>query len=1139
MGARIQVLGVMRVSVDGERPVGGAVVAGRRRRAVLARLVVARNAVVPVDRLIDDLWSGAPPPSALGALQVHVSYLRRALEPDRIARRPSAALSSGPGGYALSLPGDAVDAWRFEAALTGADGRREFPDTAGLYAALALWNGPAFADFADEPWVLAEAARLDELRSAAREHLAEGLLAEGEYLESASVATALTREQPLREGSWRLLALALYAGGRQGDALAALRRARSGLADELGVDPGAALQQLERDILAQTVSVPSIRQHAIPAAACSTSAAVGPVFIGRRPQLASLHAAADSARTTGTPGFALIVGDPGAGKSALLERFGQEAAINGWAVVTGRCPEADGAPPAWPWIQVVRSLAAAGQWMPAGLRVLVEDPEPTTALGTAPVDTASAGPAVDVSTVADTAHGRFSLGRELSELLASAAGRRPLLILLEDLHRADPITLELLTGLADGVRGVPVVVAGTTRPWWPGADIPDRLMAVHERSPVRITLPGFGVDEAAELVGSITGRDVEAETVRSIVERTGGNAFYLTETARLLRAEGSLVALARVPDGVRDVLRRRLRLLPQGIVEILRLAAVIGRDVDIEILARTTETVVPTGLPAPGAALGLVEEAVDVGVRAGFLVEYGVGAIRFAHIVVRETLYDDVPVVRRRRWHAGVAAVLAEVGSADIAARAHHLTRAGTLVATRVALETTAAAADQAMARYVPERAVELYAQALHALDRLVPEEAVADRMLLGRRVDLLCRRSRAQLAAGAGAAALATRMAAVEAAERSGDDRCLVGALTAWDLPMPWTTRPYGTFDSHLVALLERSLRLADLGVLDRCKLLCALVSETAGADQLRAFQAAAHAETLARSAADPVLIGLALHARGTVLLHDSDLSARLPLAEELCRIGEQSGLAIFALIGHEFVAQSAVANGDPVALTEALHSLEALVKTYRWRQGAAVVAMHRAVLAHLTGELDAADHHYRSAITLLRDNGGLDVGWIGAISLFSVAVSAGRAAELVAALEVLRPFPPATVDLVAVVLAAAGRQPEATELRRGAPEIPRDFFRSLRLTGRALAVLALAVTDEADGVYDQLLEFAGQLGGGVTGAFAFLPVDALLGDLSALCGRVDAARLHYRAAAVVAARCGSAPWRQLIHDRLAQLTR
>ncbi|MBL7502070.1 winged helix-turn-helix domain-containing protein [Frankia sp. CNm7] len=221
---------------------------GPRHRAVLARLIIARRRVVPVSRLVEDLWTN-PPPEAVGAVRTFVAALRRALEPGRPPRAPARLLVTEGPGYALRAEQHAVDAWRFEQEVAAA---ATLPPTDGfprLARALECWRGPAYAEFADQPWARAERSRLADLRLHAVERQAEARLALGLAAEAAADLDAHVAEHPWREDAWRLLALALYRAGRQADALAVLRRARALLAEQLGVDPGPGLRGLEADIL--------------------------------------------------------------------------------------------------------------------------------------------------------------------------------------------------------------------------------------------------------------------------------------------------------------------------------------------------------------------------------------------------------------------------------------------------------------------------------------------------------------------------------------------------------------------------------------------------------------------------------------------------------------------------------------------------------------------------------------------------------------------------------------------------------------------------------------------------------------------------------------------------------------------------
>ncbi|WP_225878146.1 BTAD domain-containing putative transcriptional regulator [Spongiactinospora rosea] len=224
---------------------------GRRQRAVLARLVVAGGRAVPVGTLIGELWPGEPPAQALATIQGYVSRLRRALEPGRAPRGEAGVLVSAPPGYALRAEPGQVDSWRFEALVKSPAQASPAAEWELMETALGLWRGPALAEFADLPWAAAEAARLEELRLVAAERRAAAGVALGRSAPLVADLEAHATAHPMREEAWRLLALALYRAGRQGDALAAVRRARGLWREELGLDLPAALRRLESDMLAQ------------------------------------------------------------------------------------------------------------------------------------------------------------------------------------------------------------------------------------------------------------------------------------------------------------------------------------------------------------------------------------------------------------------------------------------------------------------------------------------------------------------------------------------------------------------------------------------------------------------------------------------------------------------------------------------------------------------------------------------------------------------------------------------------------------------------------------------------------------------------------------------------------------------------
>ncbi|MEU1588192.1 BTAD domain-containing putative transcriptional regulator [Micromonospora sp. NPDC005710] len=288
------VLGPLAVTTDSGEPV---VVPGTKVRALLADLLVNRNQVVSADRLIDDLWGDDAPANPAGALQVRVSQLRKALNDAEPGARE--LVESRPPGYLLRV--DAVDVGRFDELARCADVER-------LTDALALWRGEAYADVADAEFVRAEAARLAEQRLVVHERLAEARLTRGEHDLVAADLAELVRKHPLREGLRAVQLRALYAAGRQSEALESYADLRARLADELGLDPGPELVALHRRILEQDVGL-----SAAPKAAIIRNTLPAPLdeLVGRDEALAELGALLHRQR------LITLVGPGGVGKTRL------------------------------------------------------------------------------------------------------------------------------------------------------------------------------------------------------------------------------------------------------------------------------------------------------------------------------------------------------------------------------------------------------------------------------------------------------------------------------------------------------------------------------------------------------------------------------------------------------------------------------------------------------------------------------------------------------------------------------------------------------------------------------------------------------------------------------------------------------
>jgi DNA-binding SARP family transcriptional activator len=731
---------------DGERRVD----LGRpKQRAVLAVLLVHANHVVPLDRLIEELWGEEPPPHAAASLQTYVSNLRRALEPGRPARALSRVLVSQPPGYRLVVGAEDLDTARF--AALAEDGHRLLrasrPAAAVrvLREGLALWRGPALAEVADEAFAQAERNRLEELRVAALEDRLAADLDLGGHAAAVAELEDLAGRYPFRERLHGLLMLALYRSGRQGEALQAFHAARRALADELGIDPGRWLRQLEADILHQDPGLdwtqPPEEPGPSPGETGGPAGEAGPAMaapvtrspqaaadepVGRDDQLAVLDAVLAGARS-GRGRVTLVAGEPGIGKTRLAEEAARRATAAGMQVAWGRCHEGDGAPAFWPWAQVVRQLAA--ELAPGQLAAMLG---PSAAwLGQLMPELAGPAPSAGPRPIADLGAARFQLNQAVAGLLRRLAAARPLLVVIDDLHWADVPSLSLLAFLAAELTDARLVVVGTYRDVEvvAGRPLAETLGAL-AREPAVERIPLGALDRAgvARLIGRIIGGRPAVPLVEAVHDRCGGNPFFITELLRLLQSEGRLAApdaaaAARrdIPVGVRDVLRRRLARLPAQSGAFLTVAAVAGREFGLDLIEAVTGLDDESALDAAEAALlaGLVIEDDRVA-----------GRYRFAHALVRETIYGDISRARRARLHARVVDALMAVrgpepGSA--AELAYHCWQAVPVIGAGRALPHLLRAGEQAVAQLAYETADEQLERALELAGQLPPSPQAAE----------------------------------------------------------------------------------------------------------------------------------------------------------------------------------------------------------------------------------------------------------------------------------------------------------------------------------------------------------------------------------------------------------------------------
>jgi DNA-binding SARP family transcriptional activator len=400
-----RILGPLEV-FDGERRIS---LGGARQRAVLALLLLHANESLTRDVIVDELWGERPPPTAAKVLQNCVSALRKELPGG------SETLRTVSGAYGLGLAPGELDRDRFERLL--ADGRAalgagEHAEAAEqLSSALALWRGSPLSDFSYERFAQDEISRLEELHVAAVEDRIDADLALGRHVEVTPELEVLVTRHPLRERLRSQLMLALYRAGRQAEALEAYRAARRTLLAELGLEPGRALHELERAILAQDAALdgPAPKQRSpVRRAGVRPGRHAASPLVGREEELALLEAAIHDA-LAGRGRLFVVVGDAGSGKTRLADEVASLAKQAGSRILWGRGWDGGGAPAYWPWSQAMRD---------AGWTAPKSDPADETA--------------------------RFHFFEMVTDTLRAAAGEQPLLLVFDDLQAADEESLLLL-----------------------------------------------------------------------------------------------------------------------------------------------------------------------------------------------------------------------------------------------------------------------------------------------------------------------------------------------------------------------------------------------------------------------------------------------------------------------------------------------------------------------------------------------------------------------------------------------------------------------------------------------------------------------------------------------------------------------
>ena len=704
-----RILGPLAVLRDGDELALG----GLRQRTVLAALLLAGDRAVDSDRLVEQIWGDDPPPKPLASLRSYIANLRRLLNDDSVLVREGR-------GYRIDTSAAVVDAREFAHLVaegrTRLDGGDPVAAKAVFTDALALWRGSPLSDFRDHHFAMSEIHRLDAMRIDAVEGLYDAALRIGE---NATLVEGLESElaaNPLREKLWCQLMLAMYRSGRRTDALKAYERASKVLNAELGVTPGIALERLATDVRNESAALAWERPaptDGVPAAPDRR----GSGLFGRDAEMRRLQAALHSA--IDRQGAVVIVsGDSGMGKTALARHVATLADRSGMATVwAGHAPDVH-RPPSWAWAHALRELA--GQ-LPTGTSSSLH--------ATLPGWWSEATD--DVGTGDDQRGNRFSALEATATALAELVSKRPALIVVDDLQRADRFTLDVLEHMATSGRLLPLLILATWQ-----EDAPDTTLGQHVFGRLRsrtdiefVKLRGLNVDDTAAVIADLAEAEPTAELTAVVHTRTGGNPFFIKELVHLLIDNGRIDDAGTaiddddVPEAVLGVIRRRLSLLPATSRTALGTAAVLGTEFSVARLAAARRTTTTETIDALGPAL-----------RIGLLVEvrHQPTTLRFSHGLVRDAVAGEITGSGRARLHADIARSFArqsgDVASQDAIDGGDHAWHAGTELAPALALELLERARADAWSRSAYREVAELSRRALTVCSRMPAESARFDR---------------------------------------------------------------------------------------------------------------------------------------------------------------------------------------------------------------------------------------------------------------------------------------------------------------------------------------------------------------------------------------------------------------------------
>lgn len=792
-------------------------------------------------------------------------------------------------------------------------------------------------------------------------------------------------------------------------------------------------------------------------------------FVGRDREVAELVAGLEDA-LGGRGRLFLIAGEPGIGKTGLAEQLARHAADRGARAAWGRCWEGGGAPPYWPWAQIIRAIAdgcddrTLTDWLGAGATYVAQiAPDLAPRLGTTAV--------ASVPPIASDA-ARFYLFEATARFLKRAAAARPLLLILEDLHAADAPSLLLLRYLARDLRGGRLLVVGTYRDvdvgWSPGiADLVGELV----REGQLTTLRGLTPEEVEDLIGALLGAAPSDALVAAVHEKTEGNPLFIREAVRLLASTGSAEQPGRpgvpIPGSVRALIQQRLAPLSADAVQVVSAAAVVGRDFDLALVG-----------PARDLPIERVLEAVAEAVALGAVVEErsAPDRYRFSHSLVREVIYEALPIPVRAGLHLAVGEAIERLYGADsgshVAELARHFSEVASAGESARALTYARRAGDRAMQAHAYEEAVTEYRRALHAL-----EIAGADE---DQRCELLLRLGAAQVRAGRYSEAKEIHLQAAEIARRLGSPERLARAALGFGEPQV----EGGHVNRRLVALLREALDASsDQDAPLRARVLARLSVELTFSEEVHVTDSLSRqAVEMARRLGDARSLGDALGARWMAVWGPDGLDERSALAAETLHLAQQIGDRDLEFRGRAQRAATALEAGDFLAVEDDVARYSRLADELRMPVHQWAATTMRAMRALLQGSFEDAERLAEAAFSVQPEWPNARWAYLNEVSL--LRWEQGRLGEL---RETWQTF----VDRFPRLAAARGwlaladiergdREAARRALQLLAELIPTQPRSGVWPSGIALASLVCAELDDPDAarrLYPVLLPYAGQV--------------------------------------------------------------